>query len=269
MKVIYYHCCNVILTVSFITCVFASVNSVFASTTIYADSFNQFAIGTDLTHATYTPDIGSENSANFTVFGTGSGSSKQAIDFGGSTSVFIDQPATTGSEYSGGLSTSYSTLISFSWDLTVLGVNSGLGGFFIRFPSPAFGMQILLGYLDDSRIGVFTDVPSTSTLMTIGTYIPNQTYSTRLDYNLLLDNYSVYVDGSVLLSGQMIPDYLDKTSVDRFGFDIAESLPGSMGNQFVLDNVTVTVVPEPISSTLFIVGGATLGLRQFRKKFWK
>ena len=29
------------------------------------------------------------------------------------------------------------------------------------------------------------------------------------------------------------------------------------------------VVPEPISSTLFIVGGATLGFRRFRKKFKK
>ncbi len=29
----------------------------------------------------------------------------------------------------------------------------------------------------------------------------------------------------------------------------------------------VTVVPEPISSTLFLIGGATLGCRCFRKKF--
>ncbi len=31
----------------------------------------------------------------------------------------------------------------------------------------------------------------------------------------------------------------------------------------------LTVAPEPVSSTLFIVGGATLGIRRFRKKFMK
>ena len=34
-------------------------------------------------------------------------------------------------------------------------------------------------------------------------------------------------------------------------------------------NLQVAVVPEPISSTLFIVGGVALGFRQYRKKFKK
>jgi hypothetical protein len=32
---------------------------------------------------------------------------------------------------------------------------------------------------------------------------------------------------------------------------------------------TTTIVPEPISSTLFVFGGGTLGFRHFRKKFKK
>lgn len=34
-------------------------------------------------------------------------------------------------------------------------------------------------------------------------------------------------------------------------------------------NMKLSVVPEPVSSTLFIVGGVTLGFRRFRKKFKK
>ncbi len=37
----------------------------------------------------------------------------------------------------------------------------------------------------------------------------------------------------------------------------------------VSSSANLAVVPEPISSTLFIVGGATLGFRRFRKKFTK
>lgn len=43
----------------------------------------------------------------------------------------------------------------------------------------------------------------------------------------------------------------------------------SSGGQNTSFNLNLNVVPEPISSTLFIVGGATLGFRRFRKKFIK
>jgi len=46
---------------------------------------------------------------------------------------------------------------------------------------------------------------------------------------------------------------------------------GSQGTQLVNSDflMDLTVVPEPVSSTLFLVGGATLGFRRFRKKFKK
>lgn len=37
------------------------------------------------------------------------------------------------------------------------------------------------------------------------------------------------------------------------------------GNDFALDDISMNVVPEPISSTLFLIGGATLGFRRLRK----
>jgi hypothetical protein len=43
---------------------------------------------------------------------------------------------------------------------------------------------------------------------------------------------------------------------------------GSAHADLLIANTGV-VVPEPISSTLFIIGGATLGFRRFRKKFKK
>ncbi|UCD35806.1 MAG: PEP-CTERM sorting domain-containing protein, partial [Nitrospiraceae bacterium] len=49
---------------------------------------------------------------------------------------------------------------------------------------------------------------------------------------------------------------------------VAFWLDDGAGDHGMIDNihVTTTVVPEPISSTLFLVGAATLGYRRFRKK---
>ena len=43
---------------------------------------------------------------------------------------------------------------------------------------------------------------------------------------------------------------------------------GTIAGGFI-DAVNISIVPEPVSSALFIIGGATLGFRHFRKKFKK
>ena len=40
-------------------------------------------------------------------------------------------------------------------------------------------------------------------------------------------------------------------------------------DDFKVRTLQVSVAPEPISSTLFVIGAATMGFRRFRKQFKK
>lgn len=97
-----------------------------------------------------------------------------------------------------------------------------------------------------------------------------------------------YVTGSLLLAtvafdvapgiNMPAPDgaadvWFDTTSTVAGGFTIDDTAyfmdsTHPSGNIMPIsgDTIDVVVTPEPISSILFVVGGATLGLRRFRKK---
>jgi hypothetical protein len=51
-----------------------------------------------------------------------------------------------------------------------------------------------------------------------------------------------------------------------FSIDVPDDTGGSIGHSDFTLRQYPTVVPEPISSILFIIGGATLGFRKWRKK---
>ncbi len=63
--------------------------------------------------------------------------------------------------------------------------------------------------------------------------------------------------------------FLDGFTVDGTGLFMVPTHPSGDIMPTSAAIIDVAVAPEPISSTLFLVGGATLGFRRFRKKFKK
>lgn len=77
---------------------------------------------------------------------------------------------------------------------------------------------------------------------------------------------TTYADGSVRgfeLDGAL--NWFFVVSEDRKTLSFQTYVPHDLDNMRII----TSVVPEPISSTLFIVGAATLGFRRFKKKFKK
>jgi hypothetical protein len=100
------------------------------------------------------------------------------------------------------------------------------------------------------------------------------------NFDILFD-YTVSTTGDRFTAGETaVYDIGYSSAIDVSSFNFFSSVGGGQGGYLAaakvqgingIDDLSgfVGVVPEPISSTLFIVGGATLGFRRFRKKFKK
>jgi hypothetical protein len=238
-----------------------------AAETIYLDRIS-FAPGTDLTNLTYTPDIGGVDATTFGAFGA-AGATVTAALFGGSVAARVDLPAGTGDDYLGRFFTTFTDrVLDVQWELTTTAVASGIGGFFIRFPTAAGipdGMQLLAGFLNDGRIIAFNNLPVLMDADQIGTYDVGTTYAVRVLYDLPADRYSFFLNG-VLLADRPIPIHLHADEVYQFGFDVSQVLAPAGASQHFFDDVRVDVVPEPATMMLVASGVGIWALRQRRAR---
>ena len=115
-----------------------------------------------------------------------------------------------------------------------------------------------MGEDDVAIINVSGDSDHFTSLGIIGTYQQSNVLWNFYEATSLTLNTTV--QGSILA-----PD-ADVTfnTGNLYGTLVAESLTGT--GEFHQDPFNPPVVPEPVSSTLFIVGGAVLGFKRFRKK---
>ena len=129
---------------------------------VYLDNFEQFTAGTDLTTITCTPAIGGTDSALLHPhFGTPTLPHVTAVSAFGSIAAEFNLPVGPGEDYLGRFPTTFTDVrLVFDRDITATDVNEGLGGFFIRFPTPTLELQVLMGFLDDGRLIVFPGQPS-------------------------------------------------------------------------------------------------------------
>ena len=120
---------------------------------------------------------------------------------------------------------------------------------------------------------------SSTTLVGVGGWLETNTPPAQMELFLdgvqvdwgevcVIDNNGdeICTDVSTALGTQ--PQFFGVIDTSGFSSFMFNETEGTVGDQKFMfaDDFTMAVVPEPISSTLFIVGGATLGFRQWRKR---
>ena len=91
--------------------------------------------------------------------------------------------------------------------------------------------------------------------------------------NTLDNGFAIWTDENgewrqdffITFTGEPVNHLVEFSFVDFGDGSGSHNWHGSATGDIVVDPYP-PVVPEPISSTLFIIGGATLGFRQFRKR---
>jgi hypothetical protein len=210
---------------------------------IFLDDYENLNLYDVITGGLRTPTVGPVNSAIWIEPHGSPLAQVNAVLDGKAVEVTVPQGSTL--DYLATLGASYSNgRFVVQWDMIVGQVNGGSGMFFVRFPRPDLSdMQILFGFLDDGRLIAFYENPHDhpTSYTVVGHFTAGIRYNVRLLFDLTAGRYSILLNGQTLLFDQPIPNYLSVHAINKFGFDLNQTislLPQTpLGNSYLVDNV--------------------------------
>jgi hypothetical protein len=212
---------------------------------IFLDDYENLTLYDVITDVFRDPTVGPANSAIWIEPHGSPLAQVNAVLDGKGVEVTVPQNSTLDYLATLGATYSYGRFV-VQWDMIVSQVNGGSGMFFVRFPKPPdlSDMQILFGFLDDGRLVAFYEDPHNypASYTVVGHFTAGTRYNIRLPFDLTAGRYSIILNGQTLLFDQPIPSYLSVHSINKFGFDLNQTMPlppnlEPKGNSYLVDNV--------------------------------
>ena len=186
--------------------------------------------GNDLKNIQRTPDTGPPGSWALWSSHDSLSTAQTATALDG-ISAAIKVPPASAMDYQGWLGgNEYTGRFLLQWSIIVDAISpdsNDLGLFSVRFPTATSGMQILFSFMNNGRLITFDSNPNLNgvdSIVDVGTFLADTRYDVDFVYDLFNDTYSVSMNGNHVISEMPIPDYLDRTSIDQFGFDISQAI---------------------------------------------
>jgi len=181
-----------------------------------------------------------------------------------------------GSAFSFGLDNDFSAKVDYGFAWAPGGQQGGAqAGILMRMTgqdgngTPSFYGTLSTGYL--SGYGYYNAIGCNDTFSTYG-----DGYEGLGWFGLMYDSGDDILYAGIFRPGETVPFYGDEiggfSGLVGEGGRVKFSLEGWANYAYVsegqvaLDNFNASAAPEPVSTTLFLIGGATLAIRRLRKK---
>jgi hypothetical protein len=214
----------------------------------FLDSFEQFANGTDLTSANYVPASGPSAASVATSVQNGSPTITATHFLDSTWALFDNSVVTNKNQYKGFLSAVQTNQpLQVTWKMWIQATNSGPGMFLFSIPTsdPIANFNPPIVFLDTGLIVALTNGMSAQTPigdwgLLAGTVMTN---TLILDYPNRTFSYSL--NGQALATLPLGAYFTNVVGAIYFnGF---ERSPGSLGNRFAIDDVTVALRLTPLT----------------------